>query len=376
MMRDVGELRRDKGSGSEPRWRTDNRWEARYVNAAGKRVSIFVRTPGPAGKRACAKLRDKAIADVQAGLDPSAQAFAEYLDRYLARRTTLAPVSLARYQRLVKLHVKGSDARNEAGKRIADLPLVRLRVDDIEDLYRDRTAAGMAPKGIELLHTLIHGALEQAVTRGRILRNPADGAQRPRVQRVAPVVPGGDEVRRLMDAADGHRLGGFVAVVATTGLRLGEILDLRWSDLDLDGSRIVLANPEKGGVPRTILLAPRTVRALRKHRARQAADRIAAGGAYEETGLVFAGRTGDHADDSWVREQLRNLAAIAGVPYASPRTLRHAVATSLTERGVPVKVVQELLGHRTSKQTIDTYSHVTPTMQQQAVEAMSRVVGE
>lgn len=369
----VGEIRRDRGTGSEPRWRSDNRWEARYTTPDGKRRSVFVRTPGTAGRRQAARLRDEALAAAAAGVDPSLQPLADYMDRYLARRGNLADASRDRYARLIRYHVRGSEAVDERGRRIADKPLVRLRPEDIEDLYAERSAH-LAPKGVELLHTLLNGALAQAAARGKIIRNPAQGVDRPEVRRVAPDVYTKAQLRELLTAAEGTRLEGFVTVLATTGLRHGELLDLRWRDIRED--RIVLVDPEKGGVPRTILLAPRAVRSLRAHRARQAEDRLSRAGAWEERDLVFPGRWGDRGDDSWNREQLHALASAHRLPPVTPRALRHAVATSLLEDGVPMKVVQELLGHRTYKQTADTYAHVSETMQAAIVAAMTRAVGE
>jgi integrase len=158
---------------------------------------------------------------------------------------------------------------------IGSKPLIKVTTDDIEDLYLDRERAGMAPKGIELLHTMIHAALKQAATRGKVLRNAADGATRPKVRRVAPDVYDDGQLQALLDAAEGHALGGLVALLATTSLRHGELLDLRWRDIDLDRRRIVLANPEKDGKPRTIPMTGRAVRMLRAHRVRQHEKRLA-----------------------------------------------------------------------------------------------------
>lgn len=366
----MGEIRRDKGTGSRPRWlETSRRWQARYVGADGVRRSVYSTIPGPKGEKECARKRDEALRATEAGLTPSQQPLAEYLERYLERRSrNLSAASVARYRRLVGYHVKPTPQGR--------IPIARLQPDDLDDLYSGRLAAGMAPKGIELLHTLIHGALAQAATRGHVIRNAADVVERPRVRRTVPIVYDGEQLRALLDAAEGHRLGGFIALLSTVALRHGELLELRWSDVELDEGRLVLANPEKGGIPRTILLAPRAVRMLRAHRARQAADRLAAGGAYEETGYVFANRWGERGDESWNREQLRAIAKAKGLPPVTPRALRHAVATELLKRGVPMKIVQELLGHRTYKTTADVYSHVSETMQAQAVAAMSKAVGE
>lgn len=168
-MTGVGDIRRDKGTGTAPRWlAASNRWQARYTAADGRRRSVYSPVPGPAGAKACAKLRDEAIAAAAAGIDPSLTPLAEYLDAWLARRRDLSPASRERYGRLIRLHVRESKARDRRGKAIAAKPLIRLSTDDVEDLYLAAEAGGMAPKGIELLHTMLHAALEQAAGRGKV----------------------------------------------------------------------------------------------------------------------------------------------------------------------------------------------------------------
>ena len=112
-------------------------------------------------------------------------------------------------------------------------------------------------------------------------------------------------------------------------IREGELLSLAWSDLDVDGGRLVLAEPEKGGIPRTLLLPERAVRALRVHRARQAEERLASGGAYEETGLVFAGLDGNRLDPRRVREAFARVLTAAGLPQKRVHDLRHTGITHL-----------------------------------------------
>ena len=373
----VGELRRDKGTGTAPRWlAASNRWQARYTAADGRQRSVYSPIPGSAGAKACAKLRDEAIAAAAAGVDPSLTPLADYLERWLARRRDLLPASRERYARLVRLHVRGSTARDARGRAIATKPLIRLTTDDVEDLYLAAEAKGMAPKGIELLHTMLHAALEQAAGRGKVLRNAAAGAVRAKVRRAVPEVYDDGQLRQLLDAAEGTPIAGLVALLATTSLRHGELLELRWSDLELDRARVVIATPEKEGRPRTIPLTPRAARLLRAHRARQNEARLARAGAWEESDRVFPDRLGARGSMAWNREQLHALTARHGLPPATPRNLRHAVITSLLRNGVHMKVAQELAGHASMKQTSDTYSHVDEGMLAVAVDVLSRVVGE
>lgn len=365
----VGE-RRDKGTGGRPQRRTDGRFTAQWTDLAGRRRYVYGRT-----ERECERKRDDAIRLAHAGVEPSGLTLAAYLERYLARRLNLDERSRERYGRLLRLHVRGSDARDDRGRRIADKAIARLTTDDIEALYLERSAH-LAPKTVGLLHTFLHTALAQATARGKIVRNPADGAERPQIRRTPPPVLDGSQLRALMDAAEGSESEAFVAVLATTGLRHGEILDLRWSAVDWERGCLVLANPEKGGVPRSIPVPPRTIRSLRTHRARVAEVRLRRAGAWQDEDRVFPGTWGEAADRSSSGDRLAEVAKSAGLGHVTVRQLRHSVATELLRQGVPMKVVQELLGHRSMRQTSDTYSHVSESMMASAMAAMARVVGE
>lgn len=369
-MLDVGAIRRDKGTGGRPVLRADGRYTAQWTDLAGRRRYVYGRT-----ERECERKRDDAIRLANAGVEPSVLTLAAYLERYLARRMNLDEESRERYERLLRLHVRGSAAVDDRGRRIADKPIARLTTDDVEALYLERSAH-LAPKTIGLLHTFIHTALEQAATRGKIVRNPADGAERPSIRRTAPTVLDGAGLRALLDAAEGTESEAFVAVDATTGLRHGEILDLRWSAVDWERGCLVLANPEKGGVPRSIPVPPRTIRALRTQKARVAEIRLRRAGAWQDEDRVFPGTWGERADRSSSGDRLAEVAKAAGLGHVTVRQLRHSVATELLRQGIPMKVVQELLGHRTYRQTADTYAHVSDSMMASAMAAMARVVGE
>jgi integrase len=366
----VGEIRRDKGTGGKPIRRSDGRFTAQWTDLAGRRRYVYGRT-----EKECERKRDDAIRLANAGVEPSVLTLAAYLERYLARRMNLDEESRERYERLLRLHVRKSEAIDDRGRRIADKAIARLTTDDVEALYLERSVH-LAPKTIGLLHTFLHTALAQAATRGKIVRNPADGAERPSIHRTTPAVLDGAGLRALMDAAEGNESEAFVAVVATTGLRHGEILDLRWAAVDWERGCLVLANPEKGGVPRSIPVPPRTIRSLRTQKARVAEIRLRRAGAWQDEDRVFPGTWGEAADRSSSGDRLADVAKSAGLGHVTVRQLRHSVATELLRQGIPMKVVQEVLGHRSMRQTSDTYSHVSESLMASAMAAMARVVGE
>jgi integrase len=178
-------------------------------------------------------------------------------------------------------------------------------------------------------------------------------------------------------------------VALTTGLRQGELLALRWADVDLEGRRLAvrgsLHRPAGGGwtveEPKTtrsrrpVVLAPLAVRALVAHRCRQGAERRAAGPRWADHDLVFPNRVGRPlANQNLISRDFRPLLERLGLPRIRFHDLRHTAATLLLEAGVHPKVVSELLGHADVGTTLDLYSHVSPAMHAAAAQALGELL--
>jgi len=215
---------------------------------------------------------------------------------------------------------------------------------------RLRLAAPAAPPGRE--------ALQQAVRWQLLARNPADAVEPPRAQRREMEAFDQGEVERLLEAARGTRLAVPVLLAVTTGLRRGELLGLRWQDVDLDvGKLAVRLEQTKAGLafkqPKThkgrrVVTLPRmTVDALRRHRAEQAREKLLLGPAYQDNGLVLARVDGRPLDPAGTTRAFARLVRRAGVRPISLHALRHTHATLLLGANVHPKVVSERLGHAT-----------------------------
>ena len=195
------------------------------------------------------------------------------------------------------------------------------------------------------------------------------------------------QVNALLDGTRDDALGALWAVLSTTGLRLGEALGLKWSDLDVERAELrvqrslvrpthglawVLEEPKTEKSRRAVPLLARTVDALRWHRTRQEAERITAGSAYTDHGFVFASQTGEPLQGTVVykyhwRPTLKRL----GLPAVRLHDLRHSAATLWLEAGLPLKLVQELLGHASMTITADVYSHILPAYRRQAADVLA-----
>jgi integrase len=221
-----------------------------------------------------------------------------------------------------------------------------------------------------------------------VARTPADAVQPPSPKRpeIQPLSP--EQANLLMDAATGDRLQALYVLAIMTGMRQGELLGLRWGDVDLAGGRLEvrhtlqrlkgewsLVEPKTGRSRRTIRLAPTVLQALKTHRARQAEERLAIGPAWQDHGLVFTREDGSPLDSRALARQMRALLTRSGLPRIRFHDLRHTAGTSLIAEGIPLVMVKDLLGHSTIAITADIYSHVLPPHQEQVADRMEQLYG-
>lgn len=236
------------------------------------------------------------------------------------------------------------------------------------------------------VHTIIKRALADAVRKGLLARNVAELADPPSTKATkAPTMRTwtADEIAVFLTHVRDDRLYAGWLLVASTGARRGEVLGVRWRDLDLDTGRMaivqtVIDGPDgpristpKGGRGRSIALDAATASALRAHRRAQAAERLAWGPAYEDHDLVIARENGTPVRPrSFSRAFERHLQA-AGLPAIRLHDLRHSWATLALGAGVHPKIVSERLGHSSIAITLDTYSHVSAGMQEDAAATVA-----
>jgi integrase len=181
-----------------------------------------------------------------------------------------------------------------------------------------------------------------------------------------------EKVRALFETVCGHRLEALYIVAVHCGLRQGELLGLKWEDVDLEAGtlqvRRTLSNgqftpPKTAKSRRSVNLTPTAMEALKRHSERQAEEMMKADTLYQDQGLVFASQVGTPLSRRNLTRSFKTLLRRAGLPHTVRlHDLRHTCATLLLSRGFNGKFVQELLGHATIAITLDTYSHVMPGM--------------
>jgi integrase len=268
---------------------------------------------------------------------------------------------------------------------IGRIRLNELTAPAIQATYGALLRKGLAPISVGHAHSVLRRALKQAAQWGLIPRNPIHGVSRPRPIRKEIKTLSISEVQRLFETTKLDRRHALWVVLATTGLRLGEALGLMWNDLDLKqgklsvrralqrqrGVGLVLVEPKTKHSRRTVYLARGSVAALGEHRRAQAQERLMAGTLWNSShDLVFARLDGRPMQGSNLNRIFHQALKHAGLPKIRIHDLRHTAATQLLVRGVHPKVVQEMLGHSSITITLDTYSHVIPSLQAPVAEHM------
>jgi integrase len=368
----------------------------------GDTWSFVIRVPDPVtGKtkpkwhsgfrtRAEAKAaRDRARADLRHGayVEPSRQTLVEFLDEWLpAIKSTVRPSTWQSYKDVI-----GHVTARIGGLRLAQITPAHLNTlySELLDSGRRDGTGGLAPRTVRYTHTVLRKALGDAVRWGKLARNPADLADPPKPARTKFSTWSANDVAVFLAHVRADRLFAAYLVAATTGLRRGEILGLRWIDVDLDGGRlsvrqslvtagrygnVQISEPKTARSTRQVTLDPGTVAKLRAHRAHQLKQRMAAGDLWIDSGLVFVREDGSPMHPQSLSGAFTRHARDAGLSPIRFHDLRHTYATLALQGGVHPKVVSERLGHSSIAITLDTYSHVTPSLQAEAADVVAGLI--
>jgi integrase len=283
-------------------------------------------------------------------------------------------------ERIVRLHIKPTLGR---------VKLETLTPTHLRSLFRERLEAGLAPRMVQLIHTTLHKALKQAAVDGLVSRNVAGMVRAPRSpgKEIRTLTP--HQARALLQYADLDRLETLYVLAVTTGMRQGELLGLKWDDVDMEAGTLQIRRtlstatgkgfsfnaPKTAKGRRSIKLPETALSSLRRHREAQQQEKDTITGLWEDHGLVFTSLVGTPLTrQDLITRSFKPLLQRAELPNIRFHDLRHTCATLLLGRSVHAKLVQELLGHATISVTLDTYSHVLPSMADRTATAMEDVL--
>jgi integrase len=352
--------RRSRGEGSIYR-RKDGSWVAQYT-AGDKRRYIY----GKTRKDVAAKL-SKAIAERDSGIvyDSENLRAAAYLERWLdAIRDTLRERTWQRHEEITRLHLKPT---------IGSARLDKLNALQVQALYRSKLGSGLSPRTVQIIHATLYKALKQAVRWYLLPRNVCDAVNPPQVPKTEFQPLDAGQVKRLLNTAKETqpKLYALFVLAVTTGMRSGELLGLQWRDIDLEAGTLRVNRTIFNGKVNT----PKTAKSRRSIKLTKIAARAL--NQHSRNGeWVFSTSAGTAISVHNVHNRSwKPLLKLAGLPQSTRfHDLRHTCATMLLCKGVHPKVVQELLGHSSIEITLDTYSHVLPSMGDQVASAMNAML--
>jgi integrase len=376
--------KRINGEGSVYQRNSDGRWVGQFTDHTipGSKVRYVY---GKTQQEALSRLREE-MARAESGLitDAGSTTLGKYLEWWL-ENVVKVEVAHRTY------HNYHSQVRNHILPALGKKKLKTLKLDDLENLYRSISNSGLSSATIRYVHSVLRRALNHAMVRGLVLRNVAEGASLPRLDRKEREILTPEEVKRFLKAASGDPLEALYVIAVTCGLRQGELLGLRWEDVDLEAGTLkvrrqlqrsrdgsgMISIPTKNKKDRVVRLCNDAIKSLKAHKERQVEQIASAKSHWRDPEVVFASTIGTPLDPSNVVDRsFKPLLTRAGLPDIRFHDLRHACATLLLSEGVPVKVVQEILGHSSVSVTMDVYSHVLPDMQERAAAVMDGLLSD
>ncbi|HKY05769.1 MAG TPA: tyrosine-type recombinase/integrase, partial [Blastocatellia bacterium] len=348
-----------------------------YQNGKLKRKVYYGKTRSEVSEKLTAALRD-----MQQGVPivTERQRLQEYLIRWLedSVKPSVRPSTFVSYEQQVRVHIS---------PELGYIELTKLSPQHIQKYMNGRLESGLSGKTVKYHLSILRMALGQALKWNLVARNVAMLVDPPRLEKFEVQAISLEQARMLIQAVQGDRLEALFTVALSLGLRRGEALGLKWSDIDFQArtlrinhslqriqGRLILSEPKTKTSRRVLDLPESLIAKLRETRTRQLEEKLLAGSRWVETGLVFTSSIGTPVDPRHVKRRLDPLLKKAELPHYRVHDLRHFCASLLLAQGVPLKVVSEILGHSQISITADLYTHVLPSVRKEAIDLMDSIL--
>lgn len=364
--------------------RKDGRWCAAYYDAQFNRHYIYGKTQSEVKQKLKVKQNDRTVKTVKTY---SLQEWVrEFLEKY--KKNELKVTTFDSYMGHYRKHIEGS--------ALGKMKLDKVKAENLQKYYNDKIADGYNSKTVRAVETIINSALNMAVKLRMLSENPNLYTTIPKKIKYEAKILSLEEVRRIVDMAKKDKLYPIIITTIYTGMRKGEVMALKWENVDFKERKIYVKNSlcrvedsgvdEKGRRHATYqVLEPKTKKsvrmipmldevyeALQEQKKRQDIEKKQFKGAYFDQGVVFADEMGNYIRQRTFMDEYHEFLKRYGVSDVRFHDLRHTFASLLIEADVSIKVVQELLGHSTITTSMDIYGHISDKKKEQALEQLHR----
>nr|HET6903255.1 site-specific integrase [Ktedonobacteraceae bacterium] len=372
--------KRGNGAGSIYRRKSDGKWVGSITLEDGKRKVFYGKTQKEVQDKVNEALYEQQRGTLASGPNVTVQ---EYLESWLedTHKPTVRLSTYLNYRKLLK---------NYLVPGLGKIKLQKLTPQQVQAFYSKKINEGLSPKTVTNVHGVLHKALDNAVKWNMLSRNVCDAVTPPRVPRKELNYLTKEQAHTLLKEVKAHKLEALLTLAITTGMRRGELLALRWQDIDFENGSIqvkravsymkeygyVESEPKTARSRREIMLPAFVVDILVQHREHQKEQRRTIGVDWLDKNLVFTNATGDFYSPSTMLKVFKRFLISIGLPHMRFHDVRHSAATILLTMKVHPKVVQEILGHSQITTTMDIYSHAMPSLQGDATQQWESEFGK
>jgi integrase len=334
-------------------------WVAQ-VSLNGKRLTKYAKT-----QRECREWVKETQIKIGNGLTFSGTqvTLAKFIETWLdGKGLSRRPRTVLQYRQICDFHIL---------PHLGKMRLQEIQPVHLNQLYLMKKEEGRGARTVQLIHIVMHCVLQQAMKEGILGRNPADAVQRPKVEETERHILTEEQAQRLVIASQGKRFGVLYYLALMTGMREGELLGLKWEDLDWTrgivevkrqlqrsaGQGLALVPPKTKAGRRQIKIGQETLERLAAHRSQQDLQKSAMGDRWVENDLIFPNTLGKPLSGRDMIIEFKSLLKKNGLPNIRFHDLRHTSLSFLLNSGTPVITVQHRAGHSKASITTDTYGH-------------------
>ncbi|KAA3641957.1 MAG: site-specific integrase [Chloroflexi bacterium] len=369
--------KRGNNEGSIYFHKPSKKWCAQ-VSLEGRRLTHYANT-----QRECREWIKETLAKIDSGLTyrGASLTIADYLKEWLEIvKPTLRPKTWMQYSQVCNQHIIPHLGRN----RLKD-----LRTDHIQLLYSSNLKEGKSVRTVRLMHSIFRRALNHALEWGLLGRNPIHGAKPPIQKKKEMKFLNVNQVRALLGTVENTRYEALYHLAVTTGMRQGELLGLKFQDVNykqksirvqrqlqrITGQGLVFSEPKTRNAKRLISLGDNALGKIISQKDIIDKERLFAGNRWQDFDLIFPSIIGTPHEPRNLYRHFIKILMQAGLPKIRFHDLRHTAASLMLQRNIHPKVVQERLGHSSISLTIDIYSHAMPSMQEAIANELDRFLG-